>query len=237
MAVCLSGRRHCFERKLIDQLGRRDRRVEERKLILILREALFLLEKGKISLKGIDEKKVSEEGLLKFACKKEKNFIQNFWSTGTCAKRAIAWKTGLNSALTWGFIRAEKSRRRHTQWVIKVAEQSEKFSMPEYSRMVRLARTCTRTVDCNCDSETTSFYEARRILPRCLRPYCFLPLPCTFQLPSDSASTCCSMLPQNPACIIACLWNNLFDLACTTKLRHKKTPNNWLLLLLQRKRY
>ncbi|HLD58506.1 MAG TPA: tRNA-intron lyase [archaeon] len=157
------------EKRLIDQLRQKGfGEPKQKQLILDLREALFLLEKQKLELQDADGKEVSEEALLKFASKKEKNFFSKFLVFRDLREKGYCVKTGFKFGFDLRvYPRGKKPGEEHTQWVIKVAEQSERFSMPEYSRMVRIAQNLhTMLLIAIVDAEgDINFYEAKRVLP------------------------------------------------------------------------
>lgn len=168
--VLLTGQKAIVsEKRLVDQLQQKGfGERKQRELILDLREALFLLQKEKLDLKDIDGKKVSAEELLKFASKKEKNFYSKFLVYSDLREKGYCVKTGFKFGFDLRvYPRGAKPGEEHTQWVIKVAEQSERFSMPEYSRMIRLAqnlKTCLLIAIVDSENDI-NYYEAKRILP------------------------------------------------------------------------
>lgn len=169
MALLVGQKTIVSEKRLIDQLRQKGfGELKEKRLVLDLCEALYLLEKGKIELNDSDEKKVSEEALLKIACKKEKNFYPKFLVYKDLREKGYCVKTGFKFGFDLRvYPRGKKPGEEHTQWVVKVEEQSKRISMPEYSRMVRLAQNLnTLPLFAVIDSENDiNYYESKRILP------------------------------------------------------------------------
>lgn len=168
--VLLAGQKAVVsEKKLADQLRQKGfGEPKGKQLILDMREALYLLEKEKIELLDEHDKNVSEEGLLKFASKKEKNFFTKFLVFRDLREKGYCVKTGFKFGFDLRvYPRGSKPGEEHTQWVIKVAEQSERFSMPGYSRMIRLAQNLhTKLLIAIVDAEgDINYYEAERVLP------------------------------------------------------------------------
>ena len=95
MALLAANKVLVEEKKVKDQLiqkgfGERD----NSRLVLDLREALFLLEKDKIEIEDSNGEKVSFEELLKQAEKREKNFYNKFIVFRDVRDRGYVIKTG-----------------------------------------------------------------------------------------------------------------------------------------------
>ena len=96
------------------------------------------------------------------------NFFSKFLVFRDLREKGYCVKTGFKFGFDLRvYPRGKKPGEEHTQWVIKVAEQSERFSMPEYSRMVRIAQNLhTMLLIAIVDAEgDINFYEAKRVLP------------------------------------------------------------------------
>lgn len=157
------------EKKLGDQLTQKGfGERKQNRVILDLKEALYLLEKKKIEVKNTEDKKLGFERLLKIAAKKEKSFHSKLVVYSDLREKGYCVKTGFKFGFDLRvYPRGKKPGQAHTQWVVKVAEQAERFSMPEYSRMIRLAQNLnTLPLIAIVDSEDDiNYYEAKRILP------------------------------------------------------------------------
>jgi len=136
--------------------------------VLDIFETAYLLEKKKLKLKDKQGKVVSKKRLLALASKKEKNFYaklqvyKNLREKGFCAK--TGFKFGFDFRV---YPRGKKPGQAHSQWVVNVANQNEKASMTELSRMVRLSGNIrTKMVLAVLDSENdVNYYRIERITP------------------------------------------------------------------------
>ena len=140
----------------------------EGEFVLDLHEALYLLEKKKISLKDSDGKKVSKKKLVSHASRREKNFYNKFVVYRNLRDRGFCTKTGFKFGFDFRvYPRGKKPGQAHTQWVVHVATQSERFSAPELSRMVRLSGNIrTQMLIAVVDSENDiNYYRVERITP------------------------------------------------------------------------
>lgn len=140
---------------------------EEKKLILDLKEALYLLGKKKLEVKQ-KGKKISFKKLLELADSLEEKFYTKFLVFKDLRERGFVVKTGLKFGFPFRvYPRGKKVGEEHTQWVINVVTQDDQFSIIETSRMVRLAGNLnTVLLMAVVDSENDiNYYEIRRIVP------------------------------------------------------------------------
>ncbi len=169
MAVLISNKVIVEEKKLKDQLIQKGfGEKADRQLVLDLKEALFLLEKGKIALEDKEGKKVKEKELLKYASRKEKGFYKKFIVYRDLRDRGFCAKTGFKFGFDFRvYPRGKKPGEEHTYWAINVRTQDERISMIEFSRMVRLAGNLkTILLIAIVDSENDiNYYEVGRITP------------------------------------------------------------------------
>ncbi|AJF59683.1 MAG: tRNA-intron lyase [Candidatus Diapherotrites archaeon] len=169
MALLAANKVLVEEKKVKDQLiqkgfGERD----NSRLVLDLREALFLLEKDKIEIEDSNGEKVSFEELLKQAEKREKNFYNKFIVFRDVRDRGYVIKTGFKFGFDFRvYPRGKKPGEEHTQWVIHVALHDERLSMPELSRIVRLSGNLkTKALIAVVDAENDiNYYSLERITP------------------------------------------------------------------------
>ena len=140
----------------------------EGEFVLDLYEALYLLCKKKISLKDSSSRKVSKKKLVSIASEKDNKFYSRFIAYRDLRDRGFCVKTGFKFGFDFRvYPRGKKPGQAHTQWVVQVASQSEKFSMPGLSRMVRLsgnirAEMLLAVVDSEND---INYYTIGRITP------------------------------------------------------------------------
>ncbi|MFH0715127.1 MAG: tRNA-intron lyase, partial [Candidatus Diapherotrites archaeon] len=130
-------------------------------------EAVYLLEKENIEIEDKKGKKIGEKEVHKVALK-EKKFSQKYAVFKDLKERGFCVKTGFKFGFDFRvYPRGKKPGEAHSQWVVSVHSQSEKFSLPELSRMIRLAGNLkTKLLMAVVDAEhQVSFYEAGRITP------------------------------------------------------------------------
>ncbi len=141
---------------------------QEGEFVLDLKEALYLLEKKKLELKDRQGKKVSKKKLLAYASRREKNFFSKYAVFRDLRNRGFCTKTGFKFGFDFRvYPRGKKPGQSHTQWVVHVATQSERFNMIELSRMVRLSGNIrTQMLIAVVDSENDiNYYKIERITP------------------------------------------------------------------------
>jgi len=140
----------------------------EGEFVLDLFEAAYLLEKKKLVLKDKQEKKVSRKKLLAYASRREKNFFSKYAVFRDLRNRGFCTKTGFKFGFDFRvYPRGKKPGQAHTQWVVNVSTQSERFNMIELSRMVRLSGNIrTAMLMAVVDSENDiNYYKVERITP------------------------------------------------------------------------
>jgi len=139
----------------------------ERKLILSLNEAIYLVEKKKINVKK-GRKVLSAAELLKIGESDNKRFYSKYLVFKDLRNKGYVVRTGYKFGFDLRvYPKGKKPGEAHTQWVIVVCRQDDTFSMPEISRMVRLSGNInTVLIQAVVDSEDSiNYYEIRRIIP------------------------------------------------------------------------
>jgi len=139
----------------------------EKELVLDLKEALYLVGKGKIEVKK-GKRKVSAKKLLELGELLEKGFCSKFLVFKDLRDRGYVVRTGYKFGFDLRvYPRGKKPGEEHSQWVVNVCTQDNQFSMPELSRMVRLSGNLNTTLlQAIVDSENDiNYYEIKRILP------------------------------------------------------------------------
>jgi len=139
---------------------------ETGELVLDLKEAVYLLEKKKIELGDKEGKNVSESELLKYAEKREAGFYKKSLVFRDLRERGFVVKTGFKFGFDFRvYPRGKKPGQAHSQWVVSVYTQDNRISMPELSRMVRLAGNIkTLLLQAVVDSENDiNYYEIERV--------------------------------------------------------------------------
>ena len=140
----------------------------EGEYVLDLFEAAYLLEKKKLKVKDKQGKKVSKKRLLAYASRREKNFLSKLAVYRDLRNRGFCTKTGFKFGFDFRvYPRGKKPGQAHTQWVVHVATQAERFSMTELSRMVRLSGNIrTQMLFAVVDSENDiNYYRVERVTP------------------------------------------------------------------------
>jgi tRNA-intron endonuclease len=157
------------DRRTIDQLSQKGfGERKDRELVLDLKEAVFLIEKEKLDVEDEKEKKISREELLKLGIKSEKNFYSKFLVYADLRQRGYVVRTGYKFGFDLRvYPRGKKPGEEHTQWVIDVKTQDDKFTMPAFSRAVRLSGNLKTTLlVAVVDSENDiNYYEVKRLVP------------------------------------------------------------------------
>lgn len=141
--------------------------VFERKLVLDLNEALFLLEKGKIKVRK-GRKLLGESDIIAIGEAEDKRFYSKYLVFKDLRSKGYVVKTGYKFGFDFRvYPKGKRPGEAHTSWVINVWTQNESFTMPEISRMVRMSTTLnTVLVQAVVDSENSiNYYEIKRILP------------------------------------------------------------------------
>lgn len=139
---------------------------------LDLFETLYLLKKKKLALKDDKGKKVSQRKLLELASKKEKDFYKKFVVYQDLRENGFCTKTGFKFGFDFRiYPKGKKAGQAHSEKVVQVTSQSEKFSMTEIGRMSRLATNLgTELVIAAVDSENdTNYYSIERLHPNFLK--------------------------------------------------------------------
>ncbi|MFH1225166.1 MAG: tRNA-intron lyase [Candidatus Diapherotrites archaeon] len=182
MALLIDNKVLVDDRKLADQLQQKGFGERcGREFVLDLYEAAYLLEKGKIEItgsegaqaKGKKEKKkkaraLGFEEILGAGSALEKNFYTKFIVYRDLRERGYCIKTGFKFGFDFRvYPRGKMQGQEHSQWVINVATQQGKWSMPEFSRMVRLSGNLkTVMLQAVVDAENDiNYYEVKRVTP------------------------------------------------------------------------
>jgi len=138
-----------------------------RNLVLDLFEALFLVQKDKLCVCDKKERKVSEKKLLALGLEHDKKFYSKFVVYSDVRERGYCIKTGLKFGFDFRvYPKGKKMGEDHSRFVIHVAAENEKITMPQLSRMTRLAGNIhTITLVAVVDREdSVNYYRAEREL-------------------------------------------------------------------------
>ena len=169
MALLLENKVLVHERKVADQLRQKSfGEQQERDLVLDLWEAAFLCDKEKLDVLDEHRKPVNREQLLAQAGKKDKLFYSKYLVYADLRTRGYVVKTGFKFGADFRvYPRGKKPGEDHTQWVIQVFTQDDKFNMIAFSRMVRLAGNLkTKMLAAVVDAENeVNYYNVDRVTP------------------------------------------------------------------------
>ena len=159
---------------IVDDKRTRDQLIQKgfgerfgKELVLDLKEALYLLEKKKISIKQ-GSRKINAKALLKHASSKESRFYSKYLVFRDLRDRGYCVKTGFKFGFDFRiYPRGKKPGEAHSERVVKVFTQDDSRSMVEFSRMVRLAGNIkTIFTVAIVDSENDiNYYTIERITP------------------------------------------------------------------------
>ena len=169
MARLFSNKVVVFEKKVKDLLIQKSfGEKKDGSLVLDLKESVYLLKREKLTIEDQEGKNVSFEELLNFSQKREKNFYNKLVVYTDLRERGYVIKTGFKFGFDFRvYPRGKKPGEEHSQWVIHVATQDEKISVPNYSRMIRLSGNLkTQLLIAVVDSEDdVNYYATNRITP------------------------------------------------------------------------
>ncbi|MFA5126142.1 MAG: tRNA-intron lyase [archaeon] len=138
-----------------------------RNLILDLFEALYLVQKDKLSIFDKKGKKVLEKKLLSFGLDHDKNFYSKFIVYSDIKEKGYCIKTGLKFGFDFRvYPKGKKMGEAHSQFGVHVAPENEKLSMTQISRMTRLAGNIhIKALIAVVDRENEiNYYSSERIL-------------------------------------------------------------------------
>ena len=141
---------------------------KESYLVLDLKEALYLLDRGKIDISDKKDEEYNYEALLKYASKKEPKFYTKYLVYRDFRERGYCIKTGLKFGFDFRvYPKGKRAGEAHSEFVVQVSEQGERLSMPDLSRMARMSQTLnTKVINAVVDSENDiNYYQVQRILP------------------------------------------------------------------------
>ncbi len=169
MALLLENKVLVSERRQVDTLREKGfGEPDGSGLALDLYEAAHLCEKEKLEVVDEQRKPLGREQLLAIAGKKDKRFYSKYLAYADLRTRGYVVKTGFKFGADFRvYPRGKKPGEEHTQWVVHVFTQDDRFSMIEFSRMVRLAGNLkTKMLAAVVDSENeVNYYAIDRMTP------------------------------------------------------------------------
>jgi len=160
--------------KEFDELEQRSygKRIEDR-LELALVEAIYLLERRKISVKK-GKTKISFKALMEHGLKLDKRLHEKYTVYRDLRGRGLVVKTGFKFGADFrcysrGVLvkRGPKAPSEHTRWIIYCVPEDYTCSFQELSRAVRLAHSIRATflwAIVDCENEITYYEVVRKLL-------------------------------------------------------------------------
>ncbi len=136
-------------------------------------EALFLLEKGKITVKK-GRKNLKFKDLMKFGIKKDPRLHERYIVYRDLRKRGLIVKTGFKFGCDFRVYkkgvkikRGPKSVEEHTKWIVFAVPEDYTCSFTELSRAVRLAHSIrAKMLWAIVDNEDdVTYYKIERMKP------------------------------------------------------------------------
>ena len=142
--------------------------LEDGKVQLSLIEALYLLEKGKIEIYDMRNKKINSESLLKKAKKTEPNLWIRYCVFRDMRNRGYIIKTALKFGADFRvYDRGVKPGEDHARWVVYPVHESSTLTWYEFAAKNRVAHsTKKRLLIAVVDDEAdVSYWECRWLRP------------------------------------------------------------------------
>ena len=169
MALLLENKVLVHERRTADQFTQKGfGEREDRDLVLDLWEAAYLCDKEKLEVVDEHRKPVARDQLLAHAGKKDKRFYSKYLVYADLRTRGYIVKTGFKFGADFRvYPRGKKPGEAHTEWVVHVFTQDDKFTFTEFSRMVLLAGNLkTKMLAAVVDAENAvNYYAVDRVTP------------------------------------------------------------------------
>jgi len=148
-------------------------KFEDRRLELSFVEALYLLEKGRISVKK-SGKRMGFRELMNFGLERDNRLHEKFIVYRDIRDRGFVAKTGFKFGCDFrvyqrgvGVKKGPKSASEHTKWIVYTVPEDYACSFAELSRAVRLAHSIrAQMLWAIVDNENdVTYYEVVRIKP------------------------------------------------------------------------
>ncbi|HJW97225.1 MAG TPA: tRNA-intron lyase [archaeon] len=148
-------------------------KYDERKLELSFVEAIYLLEKGRISVKK-GNKKLGYQELMDFGLEKDRRLHEKYIVYKDIRERGFVAKTGFKFGCDFrvyqrgvGVKKGPKAASEHTKWIVYTVPEDYACSFAELSRAVRLAHSIrAQMLWAIVDNENdVTYFEVVRIKP------------------------------------------------------------------------
>ncbi len=141
---------------------------DSKKFYYSLLEGLYLLERGKLEVVDLKDKKISKETFIKKALKIESNFMVRYAVFKDLRKRGYIVKTALKFGADFRvYERGVKPGEEHARWIVFPISESETLTWFDFSAKNRVAHsTKKRLLLAIVDAEgEPTYYECRWLRP------------------------------------------------------------------------
>ncbi len=119
---------------------------EEKRLVVSLIEALFLVDEGKLDVMK-DDRKLKFDDLLKLGTKNEKEFYSKFLVYKDLRKRGLLVRTGLKFGTDFRvYERGKTIKTGHSRYLVHVIPEEYTCSFPELVRALRLTENVNKSM-------------------------------------------------------------------------------------------
>jgi tRNA-intron endonuclease len=135
--------------------------MKKSQVALSLFEALYLLEKEKISIKS-GNKMVTEDALIRKARKKTKNFLTKYAVFRDLRERGYIIKTALKFGAEFRvYDKGIKPGEDHARWIVYPVHESEGFTWHDFSAKNRVAHSTKKRLLIGIvdDEQDVTYYE------------------------------------------------------------------------------
>jgi len=148
-------------------------KLDGKRLELSFVEALYLLEKGRLSVKK-SGKKMGFQGLMEFGLEKDRRLHEKYTVYKDLRDRGFVAKTGFKFGCDFrvyqrgvGVKKGPKSASEHTKWIVYTVPEDYTCAFAELSRAVRLAHSIrAQMLWAVVDNENcVTYFEVVRIKP------------------------------------------------------------------------
>ncbi len=111
------------------------------KVYLTLYEAIYLLEKGKLTIEK-NGKRLGAEDLIKQECKKDKQFFQNYIVYKFLRERGLIPKSGSKFGVEFRVY--QNKQEKHSKWLAKVYSINQKLNVRDIISINRVAHSTNK---------------------------------------------------------------------------------------------
>lgn len=142
--------------------------VKRGRVFLTMLEAFYLMEKGRLTVKSANGRKLSEQGFLRKASKIESNFFVRYSVFEDLRSRGYIVKTALKFGADFRvYDRGVKPGEDHAKWVVYPVHEGSTLTWHEFSAKNRVAHSTKKKLMMGIvDNEgDVTYYEIRWLRP------------------------------------------------------------------------